>query len=236
MKFHTVYDSFESGPEGRDYIGKHSTESPYDEYKGSFKDKSFNPDSKIVFAYAKTKEGAVWLEIMFQKVFDVLEDPQYINRAYQTSLDFSYDRTGDKSTPEHCRKIAEALRGRKKSKENIQKRQETRGEYPRGENHPFYGETHNEDSIEKIKRARALQTNIPGKGVDWWEHEDGSLRRCETCPGEGWMLRKEKTRLKRKNTTREPNRRYVNEQGVIKRSRKHPGEGWQNGSKWVSPG
>lgn len=86
--FHTVYNSFEPGPDGRDYIGKHSTEDPYDDYLGSFKDRSFNPDDKIVFAYAKTKEGAVWLEIMFQRVFGVVEDPQFANQAYQTSDKF----------------------------------------------------------------------------------------------------------------------------------------------------
>ena len=29
MMFHTVYNSYESKPQGRDYIGKHSTEDPW---------------------------------------------------------------------------------------------------------------------------------------------------------------------------------------------------------------
>jgi hypothetical protein len=88
--FHTVYDSYEESPNGRDYIGKHSTDDPYDNYKGSFYDESFNPDNKIVFAYAKTEEGAVWFEIMFQKVFGVVEDPQFANKSYQTSTKFLF--------------------------------------------------------------------------------------------------------------------------------------------------
>ena len=110
--FHTVYNSFESGPNGRDYIGKHSTDDPYDDYMGSFKDKTFNPDDKIVFAYSKTKEGAVWLEIMFQRVFGVMEDPQFANKSYQTSTGF--DRTGAVDSEETRRKKKEAHIGKKR--------------------------------------------------------------------------------------------------------------------------
>ena len=132
--FHTVYDSFESRQGGRDYIGKHSTEDPYDGYLGSYKDKTFNPDDKIVFAYAKTKEGAVWLEIMFQRVFGVVEDPQFANKSYQTSDKFVTGFAGEdhpmygtsrpdtternltnnpSKQPEAAAKIAEAARKRK---------------------------------------------------------------------------------------------------------------------------
>jgi hypothetical protein len=132
--FHTVYDSFESHPGGRDYIGKHSTDNPYDDYLGSFKDKSFNPEDKIVFAYSKTKEGAVWLEIMFQRVFGVVEDPQFANKSYQTSDKFVTGFAGEdhpmygakrpdvternltnnpSKQPEAAAKIAEAARKRK---------------------------------------------------------------------------------------------------------------------------
>lgn len=86
--FHTVYNSFESGLGGRDYIGKHSTDDPYDDYLGSYRDGSFDPDAKIVIAYATTPQGAVWLEEQFQRVFKVVEDPQFANKSYQTSDKF----------------------------------------------------------------------------------------------------------------------------------------------------
>jgi len=48
MMFHTVYDSYEDSPNGKDYIGKHSSEDPYDSYLGSFSDNGFNPSDKII--------------------------------------------------------------------------------------------------------------------------------------------------------------------------------------------
>ena len=132
--FHTVYNSFESRPDGRDYIGKHSTEDPYDDYLGSYKDDSFGPDAKIVIAYAKTPQGAVWLEERFQKVFNVVSDSQFANRSYQTSDKFVTGFKGEdhplygkrrpdtternltnnpSKQPEAAAKIAEAARKRK---------------------------------------------------------------------------------------------------------------------------
>lgn len=95
MQFHTVYDSFDSRPGGRDYVGKHSTENPYDDYRGSFKDKTYEPDSKIIMGYAKTAEGAVWLEMQWQRVFGVVEDPQFVNQSYQTSDKFVTGFSGE---------------------------------------------------------------------------------------------------------------------------------------------
>jgi len=92
--FHTVYNSFEEKISGRDYIGKHSTQNPYDNYLGSFVDDSFCPDSKIVLGYSKTAEGAVWMEIQWQRILIVAEDPQFANKTYQTSEKF--DCTGFK--------------------------------------------------------------------------------------------------------------------------------------------
>jgi hypothetical protein len=92
--FHTVYLSFE--PDGRDYIGKHSSEDPYDDYLGSYKDKSFDPTNKIILEYSKTEEGAVEAEIRWQKVFKVAENPQFANQSYQTNRGFVLDTRGEK--------------------------------------------------------------------------------------------------------------------------------------------
>lgn len=113
MEFHTVYNSYER--EGRDYIGKHSTDNPYDDYKGSFKDDTFSPDEKIVIIYAKTPEGAVWLEEQFQRVFQVVEDNQFANRSYQTSNKFVCGISGQDNPakrPEVRQKISDSQKGK----------------------------------------------------------------------------------------------------------------------------
>jgi len=86
-------------PQGRDYIGKHSTDDPYDTYLGSYKDQSFDPDNKIIMAYAKTVEGALWFEINFHNVFSVAENPQFANRSKQTNDKF--DTTGARGLREY---------------------------------------------------------------------------------------------------------------------------------------
>ena len=130
--FHTAYNSFETTPNGRDYIGKHSSEDPYDNYLGTFKDKSFDPDAKIIMAYSKTPEGASWFEINFHNVFDVVMDSQFVNRAKQTSTKF--DRTGVSNTSEQNQKISEALKG-----------------LMVGEKHPGYGKPRSEETKQKIR-------------------------------------------------------------------------------------
>ena len=232
MKKYYTYYSYEKW--GRGYIG--SKPSGYagnpeeDPYLGSFRDKTFNPTEKIILGVYATPGEALKAEIKLHEFFKVDINPHFANLARQTSTGF----ISLVKTEEHCRKISKAHMGKKLSAESVQKRQQNRI-YASGEDHPYHGKRHNSQTRDKIKEARAKQTNIPGKGVDWWEYEDGSLKRCEPCPGEGWVLRKERTKLRRENTPREPNRRYVNEQGVTKRSRKHPGEGWQNGCVWKEP-
>ncbi len=130
--FHTAYNSFESKPRGRDYIGKHSTEDMSDGYLGSFKDETFEPDSKITLGYAKTAEGAVWLEIQYQKAFGVVEDPQFANQSYQTSTKFSYS--------EGCSGERNGMYGRT------------------GDKNPNFGNDYSEESRDKIRKSRQGKT------------------------------------------------------------------------------
>jgi hypothetical protein len=95
--YHTVYLSYEEGPSARQYVGKHSTMDPYDDYFGSFHDDSFQPIGKYILGIYKTARGATQGEIMWQHVLDVVRDPSYVNRAYQTSKGF--DTTGRKRPP-----------------------------------------------------------------------------------------------------------------------------------------
>jgi hypothetical protein len=187
--FHTVYNSFESGPNGRDYIGKHSTDDPYDDYKGSFKDKSFKPDNKIVFAYSKTKEGAVWLEIMFQKVFGVVEDPQFVNQSYQTSTGF--DTTGAKWV-----RSEEQIENLKTSF-NKPETKEKRSAANKGENNPRFGVKEGEESKRKrLKKVSEFYATPEGfeiasartRGTVWYHLLDGTEKRFSADPGEPWIL------------------------------------------------
>ena len=86
--WHIVYLSYESFRTGRDYIGKRSTLNLHEGYLGSYSDPCFNPDTRIILGYYKTSQAAIAAEIQWQRVFQVATDPQFANRAYQTSTGF----------------------------------------------------------------------------------------------------------------------------------------------------
>ena len=196
MANHYVYYSYEEF--GRGYIGLRSCECAIedDRYMGSFRDESFNPTQRIILFVSDKRVEAAKVEVVLHDFFDVGVNPHFANQCKQTTEKF--DRAGVPNSLSHNQKIGQANRGKQRTPEVIKKRQETRGEYSTGEQHHFYGKTHSEESKEIIKMKRATQTNTPGKGVEWWEHEDGSFRRCKLCPGDGWMLRRERTRLRKK--------------------------------------
>lgn len=211
--FHTVYNSFESKPHGRDYLGKHSSDNPYDKYKGSFRDKSFDPDTKIVLGYSKTVEGAIWLEMQLQRVFRVAEDPQFANQAYQTSVGFSFSGEGEnnpmygkKPSEETIQKLREANWGennpnfgKKHSEETIQKLREARlgkkasedtiqrlREAKSGENNPSFGKKPSEETIQKLREANRGENN-PGFGKKWWTNASGETVFQVDSPGPEWQ-------------------------------------------------
>jgi len=107
--WHIVYLSFESGKTGRDYIGKHSTLCINDGYLGSYRDLSFNPDSRIILGYYKSAQAAISAEIQWQRVFQVVEDPQFANKSYQTSTGF--DTTGVTQSNEFKQNLSETHSG-----------------------------------------------------------------------------------------------------------------------------
>ena len=195
--FHTAYTSYESKLNGRDYIGKHSTEYPYDDYKGSFKDEEFDPDSKIVMAYAKTAQGALWFEINFHNVFDVARDPQYVNRSKQTSTGF--DVTGVSfSCTEETRQLLSEL--------NMGERNPMYGRT--GEKSPRYGKCHTEEAKKKMSEGHTGKTltdetkqlireatkgeKNPNFGLtgerNWYVNPTGETRWCKEPPGPEWQL------------------------------------------------
>jgi hypothetical protein len=159
--FHAVYLSFEEKENGRMYIGKHSSENPYDVYFGSFYDKSFNPAGKIILEYCNTEQGAVEAEIRWQQVFKVAEDPQFANKSYQTSKKFLRDNRGEKH-PLFGKKRPDVRE--RNQKNNPAKRLEVR---------------------QKMSKSRMGNTN--GIGKLWWVNKDGKIIGNEECPGEGWQ-------------------------------------------------
>ncbi len=146
MTFHVVYYSYEEKKVSRGYIGKHSSNDPYDDYLGSYKDKTFEPTQKIVLEYAKTEEGAILAEIRWQKVFQVRDNPEFANQSYQTSTGFK----PVPMTPETRLKLSESLLG------------ESNPMYGRvGELNPFFGKTHSPETIELLKKLAQENAKDP---------------------------------------------------------------------------
>jgi hypothetical protein len=201
MAFHIVYNSFE--PRGRDYIGKRSTDNPYDDYLGSFSDPTFQPEHKIALAYATSPEGAIWLEMMFQRVFNVVEDSQFANRSVQTSTKFQYDPTGLVRSPETRAKIAEGLRGKPKSEEakkkmrkpkspshgaNVSKSRQGMKLSPQHCEAIRAGNTGKKRTPEQRKRISEALTGVNTwvAGTKWFHNNNGETRRFSEPPGPEW--------------------------------------------------
>jgi hypothetical protein len=230
--FHTIYDSFESKLGGRDYIGKHSTENPYDDYKGSFRDKTFEPDSKIIVGYSKTAEGAVWLEIQWQKVFEVAEDPQFANRSYQTSTKFNYDRTGVPHSEETVRKIKTS---NKETFKNNPKERKRRSEAVLGDNNPSrrFPETKEQKEVrlEAVRKAwadpetRKKQSELQKR----LQNDPETNKKRSKSIKEALDTPEEKERRRKESLGRNW---YSNREGQRKFCKIPPGEGWKPGYFW----
>lgn len=198
--FHTVYLSFEDGRVGRDYIGKHSSEDPYDNYLGSYRDKSFNPAGKIILEYAKTEEGAVEAEIRWQNVFKVAEDPQFANQSYQNTSKFKLSSCGE----EALRRREQSLRDYYSSNEGFKSQgDKTRGKMwyhlPDGTEKRFDRDPggawipgRNDDlgNIVKYNLDHRAGGKVVGKLPWWYNPLSGERRRQIDSPGEGWQPRK----------------------------------------------
>ena len=197
--FHTVYCSFESKPNGRNYLGKHSSPNPYDPYLGSYRDGSFCPDGKIVLAYANSAEGAIWLEMMFQRVFNVVEDFSFANRSFQTSTGFDTTGVSTPKSPEHRKKIGEAISGNKHprygkpgTRLGIKTPQEVRDKISQ----TLSGKKRSKESCEKQSRTISGSNNPlygkkgeehPSYGLRWWFNPlTKEAKKFKSSPGPGW--------------------------------------------------
>ncbi len=197
--FHVVYLSFEDNSIGRDYVGKHSSENPYDSYLGSFKDESFHPTNKIILEYSRTAEGALAAEMRWQRVFKVVEDPQFVNQSYQTSTKFLYSEGlfgpenpmfgksgklnpnfGNDYSDEAREKIAKAREGTKAY------HNPDTGELIWRRSHP--GDGWMPGFPDQVKISQSLGKTETNKGKKTFHHkETGETRMFHSPPDENWM-------------------------------------------------
>lgn len=121
---HYIYYSYEEN--GRGYIGSRSCKCPpqEDDYFGSYKDKAFKPTKKIILAICDTKEQRYELEYFFQKLHNVVENPHFANRAFQTATGFS--RLGLPNSEESRQKMSESRKNKPSGMKGKRHSQETK--------------------------------------------------------------------------------------------------------------
>jgi hypothetical protein len=121
MTHHYTYYSYEEW--GIGYFGSRSCECLPEEdlhYFGSFADKNFTPTQKIILKDDyETRADAIKDEVILHDYYDVAANPHFANRSKQTSTRFT--TSGMKMTEEQRKKIGDRFRGKKLSKEHIQK-------------------------------------------------------------------------------------------------------------------
>jgi hypothetical protein len=176
-EYYYTYYSYEEW--GRGYIGSRGCNCPPEKdvkYFGSFKDKAFKPTQKIILKndYA-TREDAYVDEIILQEYYKVVENPHFVNKAYQTSTGFSRKgmipcNKGKKMSEEQRQKLSASCKGRRlseKTKEKISKAFKGRelseshkrkiGESNKGK------PRHTEESKERLRKMQQDRKGKPGK-------------------------------------------------------------------------
>lgn len=116
-KFHYVYYSYEEW--GRGYIGKRSCACLPEEdvhYMGSFSDKTFKPNRKIILDVFATSADALAAEALLHDAYNVSSNPLFANKAKQTSRWFNTE--GVAKTAQHREKIRQSNLGRKRTTES----------------------------------------------------------------------------------------------------------------------
>jgi hypothetical protein len=195
--FHILYVSFEEGPEGRSYIGAHSTDNIYDGYLGSFVDKSFNPSNRIIIGYYKSRDVLLKAEEMFQKSFNVVSDNHYANQSIQHGSGFTYGFLGKSHTNEFRKALVEKNRKRVHTPE-MRAAQSQRSLI-------WWG-----NLSEKSREEWAAQSSSQWKGVPKSESHKHKIGKAQLGDKNHRYGKKDSPETKEKKSIQSKGRRWVN--------------------------
>lgn len=207
--YNFVYLSYEETPNGRCYVGQHSTDSLEDGYLGSYSDKSFNPTSRIILEYCKSKVGAVAAEMRWQRALRVAEDPNFANRSYQTSTRFIYPWRGKKRSEKDKMNKSKAAKGVPKSENHRKKLSEARKNMKLSESHKrniglsclgreVTKQTRNKISKSKLGKPQSKEhlekLSLIRTGKKWWNNGHVETQSYEP-PSPDWTRGRVKRRI-----------------------------------------
>ena len=184
MENHYVYYSYEEF--GRGYIGCRTCEClpEKDVYLGSYHDKTFSPTQKIILETFPTREEALQAEVYLHKFYQVDKNPHFANKARQKTTGFYYSAKGVVRSDEYKKKMSERLKGREIKPEWIAKGIENRRTYE-GENNPFYGKEHSQETKELLKqRTTKTWKNQPHPWIGRKHSEETKAKFKENNAGE----------------------------------------------------
>jgi hypothetical protein len=191
MKHFYVYYSYEEY--GRGYIGKRECECLPEEdvnYFGSFHDKNFNPNQKIILETFDTVEEALGAEIILHEFYEVDKNPHFANRAKQTSTGFYYNKGPSKEVNEKRR---EMMKTEYNPMSNPEYKEKARKNLIKTLNHPevkkkksIIGKiAHNRPEV--VERHRQASIKSHQNPETKRKHIEAKLGKKNPCYGKKWI-------------------------------------------------
>ena len=213
MENHYVYYSYEEF--GRGYIGCRTCEGlPEDDdsYLGSYHDKTFHPTNKIILETFSTREEALQEEVNLHKFYQIDKNPHFANKARQKTSGFYYSAKGVIRSEETKRKQSENAKGKFV-----------------GENNPFYGKKHSDETKEILRqKTTEIWKKHPHPWINRKHTEETKVKFRENNKGEKnpnyGKTQSEET--KEKVRAAKIGKKLWNNGEQQKFSKECPGEGW----------